>query len=383
MRLAMITSWFYPFPAGSANRFYEIARRLSGKHEIHVFTTRLRGREREENIEGISVHRYGIIDPSWSLEKGMVLANLKFSWNTLRRLSRGKAFKDFDLIDCNITSKSLPFVSYIASRFLEIPLVETWHEVWHLHNFKQYNFAFSSAAFVAEPIMARLADRFIAVSETTKQRLVDLLGAAEHKVEVIPNGVDTKAFEKADGDKKRFRIIYAGRLENHKRVDLLLLAFKELKKTLPECELCILGDGSQRTSLVNLSSRLGLRGVHFLGVVPRLDLISWIKSSAILVLPSVLEGQGIVLLEAMAAGTPPVAVWSQESGVKDVVKDGFNGLLVRSAVDEITGAMHKLLTTKSLYERLQRNGLDFVKRYDWSHITDKAADFYERVAQAR
>lgn len=118
-----------------------------------------------------------------------------------------------------------------------------------------------------------------------------------------------------------------------------------------------------------------------MGVIPRHDLFRTIKSASVLVLPSLFEGHGVVLLEAMAAGTPPVAVRAPESGVKDVVKHGYNGLLVNPCVEELEEAVLKLFTNHALYDRLRENARDFVKHYDWDIIATKALDFYEHISQ--
>jgi glycosyltransferase involved in cell wall biosynthesis len=236
---------------------------------------------------------------------------------------------------------------------------------------------FVPAALTAEYVMPRLADLCIAVSNTTKRRLVNLLKVPPENIDVIPNGVDCKAFDEIYVKKESARIVYVGRLEKHKRVDLLILAFNELRKSLPECELFIIGDGSQRENLVRLASTMKIEHLFFTGILSRTELVRILKSSTILVLPSVFEGHGIVLLEAMAAGTPPIAVWSTDSGVKEVVIDGFNGMLVQANVAQIRETLYKLLTDKELYDRLRENGLNFVKKYDWDNIVWMVANSYE------
>ncbi len=116
-------------------------------------------------------------------------------------------------------------------------------------------------------------------------------------------------------------------------------------------------------------------------MIPKPDLIRLLKSSTTLVLPSILEGQGVILLEAMAAGTPPIAVLSPESGVKDIMRQEFNGLLVQPKVKEIEEALLRLLTNQSLYDQIRENGLGFVSRYDWDQIAIKTSELYEQVAR--
>jgi glycosyltransferase involved in cell wall biosynthesis len=371
MKIAMLTTWFPPLIIGSGNRFYEVGKRLSKRHEIHVYTTGIEGCVNEEEMDGMYIHRCGIFDTSKSIEKESYLLNLKFSLYLLRKKNPELRF---DIIDCNIVSKTLPYVSYFISKSIRVPLIETWHEVWYKQNFTQYNPVMALPGFFMELFMPKLADINVVVSETTKRRLVSLLGADPNKIFMIHNGVDLMRFRDILAEKQYGRILYVGRLESHKRVDALIHAYKRLKRFYSDIELIIVGTGPQKGNLKNLSKRLNL-DVRFYEPMQYEKLIAMMKSSWVLVLPSIREGQGIVLLEAMAAGTPPVAVKIPGSGVVDVIKDGYNGLL--TAQGELESAIEKLLTMDDLYYRLRENGLEFVKKYDWDIIAKKTEDVYE------
>lgn len=377
MKIALLTTWFPPIIAGSGNRFYEIGRRLAEKHEIHVYATGMEGCENEEEIDGMHIHRYGIFDTKKSIEGGAYFLNLKFSMQLLKRSELVQRTHGFDIIDCNIVSKTLPYVSYVISRFAGVPLIATWHEVWHKQNFKAACPVIALPGFVMEVFIPKLADVNIAVSETTKRRLVDLLRVKPDNIPVISNGVDLKRFDKITTEKKYGRLLYVGRLESHKGVDTLLYAYQQLKKVHTDIELIIVGRGSQKEKLQKLSKALNLDNVMFYDPLPYDKLIEIMKSSWLFVLPSVREGQGIVLLEAMAAGTPPIAVQIPESGVGDIVENDYNGLLVRQG--ELGSAMQKLLTKEDLYGELQKNGLQFVKEYDWANIAAKVDNIYEQM----
>lgn len=377
MKIALLTTWFPPLIVGSGNRFYEVGRILSKKHEIHVYTTGLQGCSTEEEIENMHIHRYGIFNTSRSIERDSFLLNLKFSLYILKKLHN----KKFDIIDCNIVSKTLPYSSYIISKLTHTSLIETWHEVWYENNFKQYNPFMAVPGFFMELFFPKLSEMNIAVSETTKKRLVDLLNVDPKKIIVISNGVDLKRFNAISAEKKYGRILYVGRLESHKRVDTLLAAYHQLKKSYSNIELIIVGKGPLKKNLMVMSKELGLDDVRFCDQMPYDKLIAVMKSSWILVLPSIMEGQGIVLLEAMAAGTPPIAIQAEGSAVGDVVLNNYNGLLVSPG--DLKVAIEKLLTERNLYSSLRDNGLKYVEDYDWEKIAGKTEKVYETLAKKR
>jgi len=382
MKIALLSTWFPPFIVGSGNRFYEVGRRLSKDHEVHVYTTGIEGGLNEEYMEGMHIHRYCRQDISKSVEKESYILNLKFSLHLLRKnLELVTKNNNFDILDCNIVSKTLPYVSYFISKSTRVPLIETWHEVWYKENFEQYNSMMAIPGYYLELFMPKLSDFNIAVSETTKMRLINLLKVKPDKISVISNGVDLKKFNEVSAEKKYGRILYVGRLESHKCVDTLLLAYHQLKNRIKDIELILIGKGPQKEYLLNLSKKLDLKDITFFDPMPYDQLIAIMKSSRILVLPSIREGQGIVLLEAMAAGTPPIAVKAEGSAVGDVVSNNYNGLLVEQG--NIENAMEKLLTNEDLYASLRKNGLEFVKDYDWDKIAERTAQIYEMVKKTR
>ena len=382
MKIALLSTWFPPLVVGSGNRFYEMSKRLSRKHEVHVYTTGITDSAEEEEMHGMHIHRYGTFDVSKSIEQESCLLNLKFSLHLLKNIPESiRRTNGLDIMDCNIVSKTLPFASYLISRRTQTPLIETWHEVWYKENFKQYNPVMALPGFFMELLIPRVSNFNIAVSETTKRRLVDLLKVDPDKIVVISNGVDLKKFDEISVEKKYGRIVYVGRLESHKCVDTLLLAYHKLKKRYTDIELILVGKGPQKEYLQNLSKKLNLEDITFHDPVPYEQLIAIMKSSWMLVLPSIREGQGIVLLEAMAAGTPPIAVQAEGSAVGDVIKNGYNGLLAPQ--EGLENAMQKLLTREELYTCLRKNGLDFVKDYDWDKIAEMTDKVYSKMVSAQ
>ena len=388
MRIAMLTSWFRYPPSGSGLRFYEIARRLARRNQVHVYTgIAPTSSQSDTSVDNITVHACGSVRLGHGLERGAMQTNFEVGLRALSSLTRDHLAQRYDLVDCNITSKMSPFVCFLISRLRRTPIVQTWHEVWHKLIFSKYyavygNAALSFPGFLTEFLMPRVSDHCVAVSRTTKYRLINLLGVRESKITVIPNGVDEALLRSRPTQKESNTILYVGRLEPHKRVELLISAFKRLRQDMA-CKLLIIGDGSQYRNLTGLVSREHLDDVCFLGTLERQRLVHVLQSASVLVLPSLYEGQGIVLLEAMAAGTPVIAVSSTQSAVREVVIDGFNGLLADPDPTSLRDALFRLLTDSHLHKRLRANGLDYSSRYTWDVAASKTEDLYRSLIQGR
>ena len=172
--------------------------------------------------------------------------------------------------------------------------------------------------------LLRHADCIVATS-TQAHRDACTAGIPAERISIIANGVDTTHFRPAAATAGTRQLIYAGRLETVKGVDLLLDAFALVCRRFPDARLRILGDGSQRRQLEAQSCALGLADrVTFAGMVD--DIAPALQLSSACVLPSRAEGMPNVLLEAMACGVPVVA--TAVGGCPDIISDGRNGLLV-------------------------------------------------------
>lgn len=180
--------------------------------------------------------------------------------------------------------------------------------------------------------LARKADRIIAVSEAVAQT-VQQIGVRAQRIAVVPNGVDLSRFDHytnpaqfrtehgIDADE---RIVLAvGRLAPEKGFDVLIEAFSSLRERLSDVRLVIVGEGLEGPRLKLQAAPLGA-SVLFLGQIG--DTAPLFEASDLVVAPSRQEGQGIVPLEAMAAGKPVVA--SRVGGLVETIVEGKTGLLV-------------------------------------------------------
>lgn len=183
-----------------------------------------------------------------------------------------------------------------------------------------------------------------------------------HKLSLLMNAVDLRTFHPDDGKRVALRqrlslandvrvLMFVGRLEQVKRVDRAVECLPFLRDSSKRFHLIIAGDGTKRSFLEELVTAQGLGNVTFLGHVQHDELPALYNMADLLLLPSEMEGAPMVILEALACGTPVVA--SRVGGVPDVIQDGVNGMtLVDIAPEPFAKAIEHVLSS-----RLQRSAV--------------------------
>jgi glycosyltransferase involved in cell wall biosynthesis len=179
------------------------------------------------------------------------------------------------------------------------------------------------------------SDKIIALTNADKQDQVDLKLGPGHKFSVIYNGINIDAQHSAQAPSAQSAdlsghpvIGVIGRLSTEKGQEYLIRAAGILKARYPDIKLLIVGDGAQRSYLASLAEQLNISAnVTFTGIVS--DVYPLIRRMDIIILPSLYEAFGLVLLEAMAMKKPVIA--TRVNGVPEIVAEGSTGLLVPPA----------------------------------------------------
>ena len=215
-------------------------------------------------------------------------------------------------------------------------------------------------------------------------RLLRLLladGVEERRVHVIPPGVNPSLFDGPFEDPftgvGKPRILFVGRLAAQKGVGTLVAAAGLLED--PSAQVLLVGDGPKRKALERDAERLGVDDrLHFVGFFAHERLPAVLAHADLLVLPSIYEELGTVLLEAMQAALPIVA--SRTGGIPDVIEDGINGLLVPPGEPEsLAHAINRLLAERDLARRLSEGAQERAKDYDWEVLAEQVLAVYQGV----
>jgi glycogen(starch) synthase len=277
-------------------------------------------------------------------------------------------------------------VGAAAARLHRLPLVLTVHTSLR-HTLVVSDLRSAVLKTLGGPI-ERWGERSAEAVLTITPRLFRLLvsdGVEEDRVHHIPPGVNPSLFEGPFEDPfsgvGRPRVLFVGRLAPQKGVRALVEAAGLLEDE--SAQVLLVGDGPERKALEREAERLGVgRRLHFVGFLAHDRLPAAMSHADLLVLPSLYEELGTVLLEAMQAGLPIVA--SKTGGIPEVAEDGVNGMLVPPGDPEaIARAIDRILADRGLANRLSEEAQERGKDYDWEVLAGRVLRVYRGVIAGR
>jgi glycosyltransferase involved in cell wall biosynthesis len=370
----MMTELFWPYSLGGGEKqFFELAKHLARKHEVHVYTIKLPGIPKEEVYEGIHIHRVGLLkhpmDRRSILPLPFYMLGLLFT----------KLPKNADLIHCNSYFPCL--AGFIRARLHRKPIVAVIHDIYRGTWGKAMGSELLDPVgnFIEELVCKLPYDRVVTVSSATKEALIRIFHLNKDKIEVCGNGIETDLIDSVKSKKVKNRLIYVGRLVPHKHVEDLIVAVKRLQRDFPSIKCKVVGNGILKEKLEKMVAELGLaNSIELTGGLPEYrDVISLIKSSEILVLPSTREGFGIVVLEAMRCRTVPVVYdlpcyrdFSTEREVVFVPKRSIEGLV---------NSIKELLKNKRKRDKMTESGFKVSGGYSWEKFSTKVGNVFIKV----
>jgi cellulose synthase/poly-beta-1,6-N-acetylglucosamine synthase-like glycosyltransferase/glycosyltransferase involved in cell wall biosynthesis len=348
--------------AGGAEVYvHELAKRwVEGGNIVTLFCGNDNNRQAYERIDGIEIYRRGGTYTVYLF--AFVYYAFKF---------RGK----YDvIIDCE---NGIPFFTPLFAREQIILLIH------HVHQEIFHNFLIFPLNYIAQILEGKLMPlayqnkNIVTVSNSSQRDIVKLGFTKEKNIQIIPNGVDNSlyvSYPKTDNPS----FIYLGRLKEYKNIDIAIKAFAKVVKIKSQAALSIVGNGESYFKLKKLVSELGIENsVTFYGRVSEEEKAKLLAQSWAAIQPSQMEGWGITVIEANAAGTPVIA--SQVSGLQDSVINGLTGLLVPSGnVTKFANAMMEIADDDTLRMNLSQEALLWAKNFDWNK---SASVFYNLIGQ--
>ncbi len=374
IRVMMIMPSFYPVVGGMEIQVARVIPHLRDHGvEATVLTRRTAGTSRSETHDGIQIHRLAI--PGGPGMRSIAFTALGTA-NVIRRR------REIDVLHAH-SLMSPTTIAAISGVLMRKPRVVTSHQSYeHDHLLKK------PLGRERLRLYKHIISRWVSISSDI-ERLLLAHDVSPTKIVSIQNGIDTQTFSPAVGEERnRLRqerllppdkpiVVFAGRLQHVKNVDVLLRAWAGLNVG----HLIILGDGDERESLESLAAELNICDrVDFRGMVP--DVVDYLRASDVFVLPSASEGLSVALLEAMASGLVPVA--TAIGGTTDLIRDTENGLLVTPGdVDELRDALSRALDDRCWRNDAAHRSRELVhSRYDLRGIAEDLVNVYREVVTA-
>jgi glycosyltransferase involved in cell wall biosynthesis len=275
-----------------------------------------------------------------------------------------------------------------AARKRKVPLVFTFHTRYEDYAHYVAIIPLPLARLAARKLSRAYADScdcVIAPSSGLKQIL--LSDGVRAPVEVVPTGVvlDMAEPQRLAPIRNRWAIpsdaplfLYAGRLGKEKNLQGLLEAFARISERRPDAHLLIAGGGPWFEPAKRLAAVLGLQShVHFAGMLPREEVFRCNAEAVALLFSSLTDTQGVALLEAMAVGTPCVAMRSP--AIVDVIREGENGIAVEPEPEAMARAALAVLEDKALRQKLSAGAKETAREFSSSRMAQKLLGIYREL----
>ncbi len=354
----------HPEAGGAEVHFHELFERLVARgHTVYLLTTRYPGSTPLEEINGVTVYRWG--------------HTLTFNWEAPVFIRYLKKRHRFDVIIDDVNK--IPFFT------------PKWYPSENCGVFFHHLFGRTVFELAAPPLAAYvlLLEKLspwgyrgvpcCTVSKSTADELVHH-GFERHNITVIENSVDTDIYKPAHSIKKDENLIlYAGRLKRYKNVSALLTAVKMLRDSNLPVRLAIAGSGDDESRLRAQAGELGLsEHVRFVGFVDRGAQVDLYRRASVYVNPSYKEGWGITNIEANACGTAVVA--NDAPGLRDSVINDKTGLLYKTNnVESMADAIRTLITTPRKRKMLEKGGREWAQTFSWAGSADKVEKWLKQI----
>lgn len=383
MKILLLTEFFPDqpdpvFTGGVEARTYFIAKNLAKTDKVMVICRKSRKLNRVQKLKNLTIFPCG---PRRTRVEASIFSageRLLFMFSSFIQGSR----LDFDLVEGS------NFVVYLPAFFLGLikrkPSV-AWIPDLLGANWRRY---FGIAGFfgqLLEKISLKLPwRRIISLSKRTKEKIIKA-GGDKKKIEVVYGGVETEKFKIKKlkfktGEKK---IISISRLVKYKRVGDIIRAFAKLEKTDHLLKLNIVGEGPEEKKLKSLAVKEGVKNkVRFIKNIEKSKLDELLKKSFLLCHASIIEGFGLVVIEAASHQVPYVI--SDIRVHREIALGGKGGLFFKKKdFLDLAAKAELLLKNQKLYQQKQREGWKLAQKYDWQKIASQTKKVYHKALNGK
>ena len=310
----------------------------------------------------------------------------------VRALKRIKEW-DLDLIHVHTEFGIGTFARLVAEQY-NIPIVYTYHTMWedYTHYITKGYFDKTSKKIVEE-LTKSFCGKSVKEVIVPSKKAYDLFTEkykVNHKVNIIPTGIEVERFFKENIDKREidelkqelkikkdeFVILYVGRLAKEKKVELLLNSHKEIIKKNKHVKLLIVGSGPDYEKFVDMAKELGIKkNVTFTGAIPWEEIPKYYQLADIFATASTSETQGLTIIEAMAASLPVVC--ADDIAFNSIVVNDINGYLFNTSKEYID-SVNNLIKNKKKLENMSIEARETSENHSVERYAESVLKVYKR-----
>lgn len=380
----MFTSAYLPLQGGIESSVRNLSKGLKDAgHEVFIFAPNYPNWEEKEK----NIFRYKTIS---------------FFYNGFQYVipipSQSKMKEKINSLNLDVIHSNHPFLvgseALKYSQKLDIPIVMTYHSKYE----DQFFYIPLLPELISRKIIkkvvynyCRKCDAIIAPSSAIKKITIE--NQVNRPIYVIPSGINVNRFSENTGRKELIRnkynikgneilLVTASRIAKEKNVDFLIRVFKLIRDSKKNVKFMIIGEGGVREEMEQTAKNLGLGdSVIFTGFLSTKDMASYYQAGDIFVFASLTETQGLVAVEAMAAGLPVVAI--KASGVEDMVKNGNDGILTDNNEENFVENVIKLIEDEDLRKKMSENAKMNSQEFSINPWINKVSNLYRDLMEKR
>ncbi|HET9411574.1 MAG TPA: glycosyltransferase [Candidatus Saccharimonadales bacterium] len=369
-KIVFVSDAIYPYmKGGKEKRLYEITKHLAAMgHDVHIYTMHWWDDPRKTKTEnGVTLHAISKYYPMYKGDKRTIKEAIMFSLACFKLIR-----VQFDILDVDHMPFFPVFTTWVVCRLRRRRFFATWHEALSRKEWVNYMQQAGVIASAIERLSTKLPNNIIAASAQTKESLATIHGR-ENQVQVVASGIDLSMLQKVKPAPVTCDVIYIGRLVKDKNVDALVDAVAIIAKDHPMFECIIIGQGPEREALERKAANLAVdQNITFMDPLPTaMEVYSYMKAAKVFCTPSVREGFGIAVLEALGCGTPVITSDSPGNAARHLIKDGQNGTI--TSVDSVMIANAILKWTAA---EQKPNIASHMPAHDWQNLARQLAEVY-------
>ncbi len=378
MRIALMTNNYKPFMGGVPISIERLKNGLEALgHQVTVFAPTY-----EEQVEEENVFRYATCMKKFI--GGIVLPN-PFD----KRIEEEFKKRNFDIIHVHHPMLIGRTAVYLSRKY-NIPLTFTYHT-----RYEQYVECYTKSKLIEKltPLYLRAFLKHchfvFAPTQGMKDYLVEVCKLYPERIGILPTGIEDANFQVQEEETAKIReqyqsqnmplLITVSRMAQEKNVEFLLKSLALFKRRWGKpFRMLMIGDGPDRETYERTAADLGLaEEIRFTGKIPNQEIAPYFAAADGFLFASKTETQGIVILEAFAGKTPVIAV--EASGVKDIVKSGYNGILTEEDTEQFAGELASFLENGQIRKRMEVCAGQSALAYREEAVALRAIHYYNSV----